>query len=51
MPQTNKPMICPKCGETMAKAGKVRQGKVLKQRYRCAKLSGCGHVKDMPIEQ
>lgn len=44
-------LTCPKCGQPMSKSGRVRKGKELKQRWICARIAGCGHVKLVKIEE
>jgi transposase-like protein len=38
-------MNCPKCGQPMRKSGRVRQGPIIKQKWICGTLKGCGHVR------
>ena len=42
---------CPKCGQPMAKNGRIRIGKKIKQKWACKRLSGCGYEVAKEIEQ
>lgn len=43
-------LICPKCGQPMSKAGRVRIGHDIKQRWRCARIAGCGYIKNTELD-